>query len=396
MSYSIIADPIDTLFFRDGSPFNAGESPYLKSLFPPSPHTGFGFSRAVVLILMCKNLDSYISGGCNSCDFQKQCPIAEAVGDPSKRNGTLHVQGLYLYGEERYLAAPRDLVVSKEDSPPDTATPAHVPGETVLSDLGNVRFPTAIEGSKFMDDIDDHLIPESLLKSYLQNDTIEYSKLERLRGGESGENPLVYGEDRTGIAIDKTTGASREEHLYSIEMIRLRRGIQLWGGITGLEQGIELPTQPTTARLGGEGKRVKVRLTDGMSLPDPDVTDAIAKSGRLKILLLQHADFGGRWYPRSIERKKDGEGACWQGEINGIDMTLVSAMTGKPVYFGGWDTAKGKPRPLDPLVPAGSVYYFEIDGSLAEEAMDALHDQHIGRKTNLGFGHAAIGVWSNE
>ncbi|MBD3159182.1 MAG: hypothetical protein GF309_10375 [Candidatus Lokiarchaeota archaeon] len=122
----------------------------------------------------------------------------------------------------------------------------------------------------------------------------------------------------------------------------------------------------------------------------------MASSGRLKIMLLQHADFGGRWYPPGMTRKEGEENVSWEGEVNGVEMTLISAMTGKPVYFGGWDTAKGRPRPLEPLVPAGSVFYFEIDGNLAQKAMDAIHDQHIGQKTNLGFGHAAIGVWSNE
>ncbi|MBD3157442.1 MAG: hypothetical protein GF309_01515, partial [Candidatus Lokiarchaeota archaeon] len=348
MSYSIFADPIDTLFFRDGSPFNAGESPYLESIFPPSPHTGFGFSRAVVLILMCKNLDTYIKGGCNGCEFQEDCPITDAVGDPSKRDGTLSVKGLYLFGEERFFPAPRDLVVEKDVSSPKEATPAYVPNTPVQSDLGHVRLPSAKEGSQFLDDVGDHLVPESVLGRYLQNEPIDYSQLKRLRNDESEKKPMIYGEGRTGIAVNESTGASLEKHLYSIEMIRLRKGMQLWSGISGLKKGIDLPTKTTTARLGGESKRVRVNLAEGLDLAEPSITDEIASSGRLKIMLLQHADFDGQWYPPCMTRKEGDENVSWDGEVNGVQMTLVSAMTGKPVYFGGWDTAKGRPRPLEP------------------------------------------------
>jgi CRISPR/Cas system CMR-associated protein Cmr3 (group 5 of RAMP superfamily) len=64
MGYAIVARPIDTLFFRDGAPFNAGETGFIKSIFPPTPQTGYGFSRAALLNAFCKRMVEYIKHGC--------------------------------------------------------------------------------------------------------------------------------------------------------------------------------------------------------------------------------------------------------------------------------------------------------------------------------------------
>jgi CRISPR-associated protein Cmr3 len=396
MMYSIIAEPIDTLFFRDGSPFNASENPFLKSMFPPSPHTGYGFSRAVLLLNACKHLESYIRNGCESCEFEDDCPITDVVGDPSRRDGTLQVKGPYVYQSERLFALPQDLTFEKDRTLPKSVRPAFVPDSSVRTDLGAIRLPSVIEGHSFLDEANDYLIPESALIRYLRNEKVEYSTLGRLRTEGKDGKSLVYGENRTGIAIDRSSGTSLEEHLYTIEMLRLGRGVSLWTGVEGLSGSIQEPTSQMTARLGGEAKRVTVQIMDGKSLPDPDVTDQIAETGRLKILLLQHADFGGSWHPPDFEETDRNGRTEWVGTLKGVDMTLVSAKTDKPIHIGGWDTAANRPRPLDALVPAGSVYYMEIDGDLAAKAVEVIHDQHIGLKTNLGFGHVAIGVWSNE
>jgi CRISPR-associated protein Cmr3 len=41
--------PLDTLFFRDGRPFNAGETVWLESLFPPSGRTLQGVIRSAII-----------------------------------------------------------------------------------------------------------------------------------------------------------------------------------------------------------------------------------------------------------------------------------------------------------------------------------------------------------
>ncbi len=45
----LIFEPLDTLFFRDGRPFNQGEgNGGVESLFPPSPTTLVGAARVAL------------------------------------------------------------------------------------------------------------------------------------------------------------------------------------------------------------------------------------------------------------------------------------------------------------------------------------------------------------
>jgi len=52
----------------------------------------------------------------------------------------------------------------------------------------------------------------------------------------------------------------------------------------------------------------------------------------------------------------------WQGRIAEISLTLRAAVIGKALREGGWDLAQQKPRDVVSLVPAGSCYYFTVEG----------------------------------
>lgn len=396
ITYSLKADPIDTLFFRGGFSYRAGETSHLKSIFPPTPHTGYGFSRAVLLEIFCDNLLQYIRGSCDGCSSKSNCPITDAVGEPSLRNGTLSMKGPYVFKEERLFAIPLDLTHNKAENSSDRLVPAHVPNLSILTDMGYARFPCAGANHAFLKLHQNFMISESDLISYLESNKTSRSRLMPLISQSDDIESLIYPETHTGIAWDSKSHTSLREHLYTIEKIRLHQGVCLWMGLDGFSEKLDLPTERLTARLGGEGKRAAVEIEKGRSLAIPDISDNLSRFGRLKILLLQHADFEGKWHPPSFEKVEDENGVYWTGDLNGVPMKLISAVTGKPVYIGGWDTAKGKPRPLKPLVPAGSVYYMQIEGGHADEAINAIHDKHIGLKTKLGFGHTTIGVWSNE
>ncbi len=395
MSFSIIAQPLDTLFFRGGIPFHAGESSHVTSIFPPNPNTGYGFSRAVLLELFCKKLGVYIKKGCNGCPHMDSCHISAAVGDPSKRDGSLRVKGPYIHITERFFALPCDVTWTKSNDTSQEIRPAILPDDAVPTDLGYVRFPIPRKEFGFPKGTGDYLLSESDLVSYLRDESIAHSKL-RVQSGENGLEPILSTERHIGIALERTSRTAKDEHLYSIETIRVHDGVTLWTGIEGLPPDLHLPKDRIVARLGGEGKRVAVELTGSTKLPDPNITHIISESGRFKILLLQHTDFGGSWIPPGFKQSERDGKVVWTGVLNKVEMTLVSAKFSKPIYIGGWDTAKNRPRPLEPHLPAGSVLYMEVGNNVAEEVVSAIHDNHIGLKTEFGFGHSAIGVWSNE
>jgi CRISPR-associated protein Cmr3 len=247
-----------------------------------------------------------------------------------------------------------------------------------------------------MKKIDDLFISESALLAYLLDMEFPKSNLYSIRKKNNGNLPLVYSEPYVGIAIDKKTRSSKDKHLYNIERLRLGNEVNLWLEISGIPSDFEIPSEKAILRLGGEGKQAISRVESGISLDSTGIVDRLSKTGYLKIVLLQHADFGGNWYPPDfIQEEQDGQ-VSWVGEIDGISMNMISACVGKPVYIGGWDISKRKPRTSEPHVPAGSTFYMKIDPADSTKAVNAIHDQHIGLKTNLGFGHAAVGVWNNE
>ncbi len=87
-----------------------------------------------------------------------------------------------------------------------------------------------------------------------------------------------------------------------------------------------------------------------------------------------------------------------------LRVKLVAAAVGRPVTVSGWDLLEESPKPSRRLVPAGSVYFIELQGDPGMEAIkewvEALwlrplplqpqEDQHD------GFGLTVLGAWTPE
>ncbi|MEN3045343.1 MAG: type III-B CRISPR module-associated Cmr3 family protein, partial [Candidatus Hydrothermales bacterium] len=85
-----------------------------------------------------------------------------------------------------------------------------------------------------------------------------------------------------------------------------------------------------------------------------------------------HAIFEKGWIPRWINEK------TLIGDFEGIQLKLIACVVGKYVRVGGWDIARGEPKPMYKAVPAGSVYYFRVlNGKSIEEVKKAFHLKNI-------------------
>jgi CRISPR-associated protein Cmr3 len=111
------------------------------------------------------------------------------------------------------------------------------------------------------------------------------------------------------------------------------------------------------------------------------------KNGYFKIYFATPSIFEKGWLPEWIDENS------YCGNYNGIDLKLVACAVGKPEQIGGWNIAKGKPKPSYKLVPAGSVYYFKINGkSSPSEIKKSFHMQNISDKNSKdGFGLCLLG-----
>ena len=72
-----------------------------------------------------------------------------------------------------------------------------------------------------------------------------------------------------------------------------------------------------------------------------------------------------------------------------IPGNCISACIGKLKQVGGFDIEKREPRPLIPIIPAGSMWFYEGD----TKDIDTLKNLHGQVSNPLGFNQIIIGNW---
>jgi len=348
--------PIDVWLFRDGKPFTAGEDHTAETLFPPSPFTLQGAIRAKVLA----------DKGINLAEFAKRCEPDPDVGY-GDNFGKLRLRGPLLMrcksGKwERLIRMPADVV--KVGDCYDLLRPNFdLPFATNLPNGLQLLWAQTVER---VEDAKGWL-PESEWQNYLQGKAPERV----LRDDE-----LFAFEPRFGIAVDKNRRTAREGMLYQARFVRLKDEVALWAEVNILK------SERGFLRFGGESKAAIYEPID--QLPDLESYWQIEK--RFKVVLVTPAWFSGGWRP------KDGD---WS-KILGTKAKLVATLVQRHVKFGGFDVAKGVPKPMRAFVPAGSVYFFEAEKSfkpLEDFAFTETPKDFGDDWGKIGLGMVLIGRW---
>jgi len=151
--------------------------------------------------------------------------------------------------------------------------------------------------------------------------------------------------------------------------------------------------------IGGERRLAvwKAGRDPGWSCP-PEIKNAFGEKHHLRMVLATPAVFSGGWLPGWID--KDTLKGQPPGASRDITLRLVSASVGRWKPLSGWSLEKGGPKPIRRLVPAGSVYFFEVtEGNPVDlveplwlrPVSDTMGGQDYGRD---GFGLALWGVWN--
>jgi len=390
-------EPDDLLFFRDGKPSTRGSDHYLHSLFPPHPSTLYGAIRTRRLL----------DGGVSLSGLREKS-WAERLGDladelgPWGGFGSLELRGPWLVrGDEVLLPAPADLGLilaprSREEKRLGVAETCREVVEVIryrLEPAAETRWSHPLgtwqpyrqtETGWEALPIDEARLPKPSAGWYLRPAGLETWARGEVPKPEDlvGSSALWVDEVRTGVGLRRDQDIRQAETglLYTFGFIRLHRGISLGFEIQG--SGLEAEGR---VRLGGEARTAEI--FPGPPLPArPEPSPELSGVGEPFLLTFATPALaaGGAWPPGFSPGRAE-------GELGGGRCRLLGAIVPGATLVGGWDVARGQPKPLRRALPAGAVFAFEwLDEPPAAGAgapwgrnLSDFEDEHLARQ---GFG----------
>ncbi|MEG6617610.1 type III-B CRISPR module-associated Cmr3 family protein [Peptococcaceae bacterium 1198_IL3148] len=351
---------LDTLFFRDATPYNAGEGGQseINSIFPPFMNTLQGAIRVA------------LAYGQGWTPEEKHKWPAE-LGTPDYL-GQIKLQGPYLLRNgEMLFPAPLYLMYQQDTQHNLTQYTRLKPGDEVDTDMGIKRLPVQdkyLEGAKVMENYWlDRKGVTAVLNGKLPNGDNVFSKTD-----------LYQEEHRVGIKREQHTRSAAKGMLYSCVHIRPQPNIALAVAVSGLPDEWHYQI-PRLIKLGGEGRMVEINISDFCQLmPEPVPLKVVAGKITFTVTLITP----GKYQDCTHEVIKNGP--------PGIPGKCVSACIGKLQRIGGWNSQNKCPLPLEPTIPAGSTWFYQAD---ADKLESILAIQRQGVADPYGNGQIIIGNW---
>ena len=367
--------PVDTWFFRDGTPFTQDSAPQenVDSLFPPHPPTVVGALRAAL---------AYANGWSGAVPWSPH--IREILGDGPDL-GALRFSGPFvLRNEEPLFPAPRHVLGTNGSNGWRPACFLR-PGRPVTCDLGpgsDVRFPEAAVARQDAENPEaggDQWLTRAGLNAVLRGECPSTSEV-------VSSGRLWSAEPRIGLVLDSATRTAKEGMLYSTRHARPRPGVSLGMLVAGLPADWKHPFGRLTP-LGGESRLAECRewKTDMALDAPPALPDWIVGAREVALIALSPLDLEGG---ARVGEPLDALGGA----------RVVSACLDRPLRIGGWDSVARHPLPLRSVLAPGSTLFCEIPDP--ERFADAVHAGdglvRIGLRQEWGFGLAALGVWPDS
>jgi CRISPR-associated protein Cmr3 len=359
--------PQDAWFFRDGRPYNHGESNQadVRSVFPPPARTVTGALRAA--LASANGWDGKVRGWPQA--------VTDSFGNGANNLGRLQFTGPFLVLDgEPLWPVPRHLLGRSHAGVWKPLALLRPDDSETETDRGRCRLPRAVLSS---DDKPDGL-------KLAENAWIAAAGLTDLLAGKLPKPETVHRPDmlwrfesRVGLQRDASSLNVGEGDLYSPGYVRLGRNVALGVGLAGVPA--DLKGLPSLFPLGGESRLAQAEPWSGDPLPaaPPANSFKAANGGTIcfTVLLLTPGHFED------------------PAPLLAPGAKTVSACVGKPHSIGGWDSLKNEPLPLEPFHPAGSVWFCEAPAAEFPNVLARHHGQWLGDYTAHGFGQIVIGLW---
>lgn len=361
---TIKIDALDNLFFRDGKPFDIGDSVWARGLFPPSPSVLYGVLRS-----------AYIA---------KRPSILKNISndDPTAK---LKIKKIALIGqkgnekESLLFPIPKDLITNADKENIDKGSLSYLELvddkdlPSISSHKSNYILKTDIKG-KVADLSGNAFLTQSYLSDYLNRK--EIVKCELL----SNYSCI---EPKVGIGRNKTTNTVEEGQLYRFNFLRSaqlvkpdREKNKVLNRLSLIVQFDDLDLDKSgLLKIGTEGK-----ASGYDSYGYTEISKPTLESKYFKIYLATPAIFDNGWRPSKQ--------FCEDNKVK-----LLTGAIGKPIYIGGFDIQKGEPKTMYKAVPAGTVYFFEAnDIATANDFAQNFHGKSISEDMEYNFSHQGFGI----
>jgi len=339
---TIEIEALDTLFFRDGKPFEKGDDVWATGMFPPLPSVLYGVLRSAYLAQNDIGLE-----------------VVEKATSGLKIKNIAYYVNLRNRDEEDkterlQFPLPLDLVIEKEPEESLTAEENKTDYRSEFNSYDGILMdenraikyshldqlpivPKHILGYKKeidVESIEHGFIDKHLLEGYLSGTTtIEIRKL----------SELYQSEPKIGISRNNATRTTSEGNLYRVGMIRTTdvRIVVEFEGLELKDKGI--------LKIGAENKLAFYSEFTENAAPKVELD---LNGEEFKIYLATPAFFEQGYYPSKIFKDQ------------GIKAELLSCVVGKYINIGGFDMVKKAPKEMRKAVPAGSVYHYKLTGDL--------------------------------
>ncbi|MFB3764601.1 MAG: type III-B CRISPR module-associated Cmr3 family protein [Methanotrichaceae archaeon] len=392
----------DPLIARDGRPFGLGVR--MRSLDWLYPSVLAGSLRTML-------------GNAKNSDFENE--TIEALKQIS-------ISGPLPFWQGRlYIPAPKDILVKEENRKREDLAYAIRPVDLDSDDwkdcdcnlpIGGLlpaMLPESVKG-EFKPAKIPSLWSMEMIKKWLINakgDCFESPPDPDMNAGNSNFLDLFLNlpqkESRTHVKIDKDLGVAKDTQLF--ETIGLDFSVKDMAN--GIELAARIENEGNFANdladvdqfntIGGERRLARWKSCDTQDAWDfPSELASKFTGNKVRMVLATPAIFSDGWKPGWLKGwPEDEEGKAPDYWPKGLMLKLVSACTERWKPISGWSLEKDRrgPKPIRRLVPAGSVYFFEIEGDMDAATLAkslwlrSVCDNKQDRRD--GFGLALWGIW---
>ncbi|HSW40450.1 MAG TPA: type III-B CRISPR module-associated Cmr3 family protein [Acidobacteriota bacterium] len=401
--------PVDTLFFRDARPMQAGAGSGGHGANWPLPTTLHEALRTMLLRESGLLPAEYSCNGWRKRNKDGNL-TAIRIGYCTRAFESLRIVGpLPVRNKRMHFPAPLDLAPVEGSDWAVMRPLASSPGDANFP-AGWLRPVAAKTRAEKASLYPSWITIECFIRYLAATENLEIPR----------EPALLYSEPRIGIGIDPTSRAATEGKLFASEHLRFDDGVGVWveASLSSSDSAVKDTGYDLKKcfgkvfTFGGESRMC--RILEGA---DPGLKNIPRPQGTLiKWVAVTPALFMDGWRPNWI-RKEDGAVLLKEGNIERLpnenrlawrerirklphlEAKLIAVRTSGFRCFSGWDlnlknnsngkVSSGGPKATVFAIPAGSVYYFKAKtNEAAGHLVQALH----GRTLSDFFGEKGMGL----